>query len=75
MKRYPCTKCKGRKVRKSFGDNASRPDGRALQCRTCKADASRKARASLRRDLRAIRRFLGLKVPHGNTTPTTARGR
>lgn len=54
--RYRCTSCGRRRIRRAFGDNKARPDGRALQCRQCKREQSRKARA---RSKRKIARIVG----------------
>lgn len=53
--RYRCTACGRRRIRRAFGDNKSRPDGRALQCRQCKAEASTRARARSKREISKLR--------------------
>lgn len=88
--RYRCTACGRRRIRRAFGDNKQRPDGRAVQCRQCKREQSRKDRARARRQWQKLVRRFGTviidgkgppivisagNVPHGNPTLRHKRGR
>lgn len=64
--RYRCTSCHRGKLRRHFGDNRSRPDGRALQCKKCKRDASKADRDALKREIAKLRKSAILQRRHGS---------
>lgn len=74
--RYRCTSCHRRKLRRHFGDNRTRPDGRAVQCKKCKRDASKAARDRSKAEIAKMRILVSryVKRRSGNPTPTPNQG-